>query len=615
MISTSGNFLLLLSMAFSFLAIVTKARIKFFSFTIGSLSPIMAFLLLIIGFIISDFSLKNVFFNSSNLQPLIYKIAASWASHEGSILLWVSLIGMVSLIYVYYFRLSSELNEYRIVILSFINILFCSFTYFTSNPFDKLSFIPTEGLGLNPVLQDVAISIHPPLLYLGYVSYIILFTNACLVLMYPTEKTDVLQISYKASSFALATLSCGIGLGSWWAYRELGWGGFWFFDPVENISLLPWLCGIALHHFLVVTIKEGKYLRFSVCFSILVFLLTLYGIFFVRSGIVSSVHSFAFSPERGMYILLICLVITILGIFLFIYKQGKLKNNSHTNLIQKTILTGNILWFFALITLLIGIVYPIYFSYFYKIDIAIDPEYYNTVFISLMIPLLILASLAPHLLEKHIRKNIIYFILSVLVTFFITKNTSFSIISASILFTSIYLIIQMIDFLFIKTNYFCYWPNINNIIVFLGHLGFGILALSITLNIIFSSNLEFIGGVNHQVNSDTLTVKLENIKFADGKNYFRQIAEFSVQDKYTNVVYLKPENRLYKVKNVISSEADIYSYLTHDLYAVLTKVDGKIIHAHLYYRPFISFIWFSIFLIFIPFILICFRKNNIFYIR
>lgn len=608
-LSISGNLLLLLSIIASFLAIITQGRIKNISFYTSIISPILAFILLVIAFITSNFYLKNVFLNSSHLQPLIYKIAASWASHEGSILLWVSLVSVVSFIYVQFFKLSAEANYLRMTILSFINILFVSFVYLTSNPFEKFSFLPQEGLGLNPVLQDTALSIHPPLLYLGYVSYIILFTNACLMLLKPVEQNNILLISKKASSFAMATLSAGIGLGSWWAYRELGWGGFWFFDPVENISLLPWLCGIALHHFLVLSINERRCVRLTVLFSILTFLLTLYGMFFVRSGIISSVHSFAFSPERGLYIALICLTISALSLLLFIYKQKLLTKNLSVNIKHRAILLGNILWIIALIVLLIGIIYPVYCSYFYKIEVAIDPEYYHSIFIPLTIPILLLAAISPTL-SSNIKKHLIHMISAILVTLLINNLGSLGLISGSIIFCSVYLISQMVLFLLVQTNYFTRAASSSVLALFFGHLGFAILALSISLNTIFSFNVEFIGKVGNVIKAENMSVTLQNIKFADGPNYFRQIAEFSVHDQHNNIVILTPENRLYKVEKTLSVEADIYSYLTYDLYGVVSKIDGKTVHGQIYYRPFISFIWFAVFLIMLGFICVLLKNNK-----
>ena len=289
MISLTGNSLLIFSIATSILAIFVKKQAKPYIFWTSSSAIIICFLLLVFAFISSDFSVKNVFLNSSTIKPLIYKVAGSWASHEGSILLYTTMLSFISSVYVKITKYETNTKNLQIAILAFVQTLFLFFIYFTSNPFDNFKFVPDQGLGLNPVLQDKALSIHPPLLDMGYVTYVTIYVNAILLLLKLKDRKVIIKKSLHISSLALLLLTAGIGLGSWWAYRELGWGGYWFFDPVENISLMPWLAGIALHHFLIITDKSGKFFHWSVLTSFLSFLLTLYGLFFVRSGIISSV--------------------------------------------------------------------------------------------------------------------------------------------------------------------------------------------------------------------------------------------------------------------------------------------------------------------------------------
>ena len=260
-------------MATSILAIFAKKRYKSYIFWISSSAIIICFFLLVFAFVSSDFSVKNVFLNSSTIKPLIYKVSGSWASHEGSILLYTSMLSLISSLYVKITKYETNTKNLQIAILAFIQILFLFFVYFTSNPFDNFKFVPDQGLGLNPVLQDKALSIHPPLLYMGYVTYITIYVNAILLLLNSKDKEEIIKSSLHLSSLALMLLTAGIGLGSWWAYRELGWGGYWFFDPVENISLMPWLSGIALHHFLIITNKSGKFFQWSIITSFLSFLL------------------------------------------------------------------------------------------------------------------------------------------------------------------------------------------------------------------------------------------------------------------------------------------------------------------------------------------------------
>lgn len=605
MISLTGNCLLVFSIATSILAIFTKRSIKAYIFWISSLAVITAFLLLILAFITSDFSVKNVFLNSSTIKPLIYKIAGSWASHEGSMLLYVSMLSFISSLYTKVVNYQGNTRNVQITILAFIQILFLFFIYYTSNPFDNFKFAPEQGLGLNPVLQDKALSIHPPLLYMGYVSYVTLYVNAILLLLIPKERTTLIKDSLRLSGFALIMLTAGIGLGAWWAYRELGWGGYWFFDPVENISLMPWIAGISLHHFLLVTNKSRKFFYWSVITSFVAFLLTLYGLFFVRSGIITSVHSFAFSQERGFYLFVICSILTFLAFAAFIVRKKENHTGSKDNVASvltirdKAIMGGNILWIIALLSLFIAVIYPIYQSFFYENNVAIDPEYFHQVFIPIFIPLMLIAAIIPYLnnhqsFSRKLIHLLIPFLITLVIFHYIPKP---GIISTAIIFASTLLMIQMTNLFLIESNYFQKSLTPRKLSLIIGHFSLGLLAFSISINVLFSKEIEFIGKTGESVSDEFFLVKLDNIRFSNTEVYYRQIAEFSVQDNNGNVVILKPENRLYKIENSLSQETDIYSYLTHDMLASLSKVNGNTIHAIIYYKPMIWFIWLSIFLI------------------
>jgi cytochrome c-type biogenesis protein CcmF len=593
------------SIATSILAIFTKRSIKAYIFWISSLAVITAFLLLILAFITSDFSVKNVFLNSSTIKPLIYKIAGSWASHEGSMLLYVSMLSFISSLYTKVVNYQGNTRNVQITILAFIQILFLFFIYYTSNPFDNFKFAPEQGLGLNPVLQDKALSIHPPLLYMGYVSYVTLYVNAILLLLIPKERTTLIKDSLRLSGFALIMLTAGIGLGAWWAYRELGWGGYWFFDPVENISLMPWIAGISLHHFLLVTNKSRKFFYWSVITSFVAFLLTLYGLFFVRSGIITSVHSFAFSRERGFYLFVICSILTFLAFAAFIGRKKENYTGSKDNVASvltirdKAIMGGNILWIIALLSLFIAVIYPIYQSFFYENNVAIDPEYFHQIFIPIFIPLMLIAAIIPYLnnhqsFSRKLIHLLIPFLITLVIFHYIPKP---GIISTAIIFASTLLMIQMTNLFLIESNYFQKSLTPRKLSLIIGHFSLGLLAFSININVLFSKEIEFIGKTGESVSDEFFLVKLDNIRFSNTEVYYRQIAEFSVQDNNGNVVILKPENRLYKIENTLSQESDIYSYLTHDMLASLSKVNGNTIHAIIYYKPMIWFIWLSIFLI------------------
>jgi cytochrome c-type biogenesis protein CcmF len=596
-------------------------------FYLKTLLIIFVFGLLIYSFIISDFTIQNVFLNSSTTKPLIYKISGAWASHEGSILLLLTLMSIMSSACVLA-NLDQTIAKLQIPILSFIEFLFSLFIYFTSNPFNALSFSPQEGLGLNPVLQDIALTFHPPILYLGLVSYIVPFTAAVIILLnicrsnlkncHPefssgskqqfneirkssqddgnfnaafTHNAPLLKITKLFSSFGLLCLTIGVGLGSWWAYRELGWGGFWFFDPVENISLLPWLCGIALHHCLLITTKTGRALCWTLSLSIITFLLCIFGTFLVRSGLITSIHSFSSSGNRSIFLFIIFMIIATPAVILLL--RGATQNNGaapSTNR-EKGIKTGVALFIVAAALLLLTILYPIIYQFIYDKNIAIEEEFFWYSFLPIFVPILFLAGIFTG------KKGRIYLLL-ISATLAILSSYIVHHSYLSFIFTlgAIYLIIQTMHILLIKSNYFKQRISTSAASMIASHLGFGMLVFFITFNNLLKTEMEFIGSVGEKIQFNEFAVSLNNIRFATGQNYYRQIAEFWIEN-HNQITILRPENRFYTVENAISMESDIYSYLTYDLYAVLSKIDGDIIYAQIYYRPLISLIWLSVIII------------------
>lgn len=630
----------------------TASSIPSIVFHLSTICILLAFLTLVYGFITSDFSLQNVFLNSSTLKPLIFKIAASWASHESSILLWLCLLQIIGSFYIFLARYYSEESiaklqnsqllaqsgaiepkhlcwqssirmslPYRtpisIITLSIIYLLFASFIYLTSNPFTVLSFKPMEGLGLNPMLQDIALVIHPPLLYLGYVSYSIPFAIACKILWTANTNQIELKLLKKFANLGILFLSTGVTLGSWWAYRELGWGGFWFFDPVENISLLPWLSGIALHHCVLITIRSGKMQGLTITLSIITFLLAIFGTFLVRSGLIDSIHSFASSPQRAIYMLAIFSIIALGSLILLVFRGGSslrykellsdeeivgerevlneipsavsLRCNSVTELSTiNGIFFGTILFLISLIVLLSSILYPLIYSIIYEESITISEKFFINNFIIFLIPTLLLAGIFTT--KQSWRRHIFILILSLILTYISSYKINYGMISV---ITIIFSLFVMITTIYVFITHFRYKLSVKTVSMLLGHFGFGLLALSITFNSLLQNEIDFVGKIGGKISKGELEVSLQNIKFASGPNYYRQIAELWVQDKRNNITILKPENRFYIIEKTLSQESDIYSYLTYDLYAVLNKVDGETIHAKIYYRPMISFIWIS----------------------
>ncbi|ABV76661.1 heme chaperone--apocytochrome heme-lyase [Rickettsia rickettsii str. Arizona] len=550
-------------------------------------------------------------------------------------LLWFCLLQIVSCCYIFLLE-DNRLKLLSIIILSAIQLFFSSFIYFTSNPFNVFSFVPKEGLGLNPMLQDIALSIHPPLLYLGYVSYVVPFTIVCAamsfsypLMSFPRKRESIndIRLLKTFSNIGILFTTIGISLGSWWAYRELGWGGFWFFDPVENISLFPWLSGIMLHHSIIVTTKTRRMQNWTVILSIITFLLVIFSAFLVRSGFITSIHSFAFSPERRIYLLGIFLIMgigsigwytttSLRGNALALTKQSQETNrdcHSHFRAFAMTncgnsILLGNIFLLLSLIVLIAATLYPPIYSLFDDKSIIISETFFVNNFIIFVIP--ILGTIGLFTTSSSIKKHIIILILSLIITYLISLKVTFSVISILTIIASIFLMLHNIHYLLVKTNYCRNRLKASNASMILGHFGFALISFSITMNTLLQSEMDFTGRVGTSKTFNEFKVTLQNIKFAQGKNYYRQIAEFWLEDNSRNITILKPENRLYIVEKSLSQESDIYSYLLYDLYAVLSNIDDDIIHAKIYYKPMISFIWLGIILTASGFFIALIRKNS-----
>ena len=600
-------------------------------FYIAASCTILTFCILVYAFIISDFLLQNVFLNSSTLKPLIYKIAGSWSSQEGSMLLWFCLLQIVSCCYIFLLE-DNQLKFFSIIILSIVQLFFSSFIYFISNPFNVFSFVPKEGLGLNPMLQDIALSLHPPLLYLGYVSYVVPFTIVCASMLFPRRREPIndTRLLKTFSNIGILFTTIGISLGSWWAYRELGWGGFWFFDPVENISLFPWLSGIMLHHSIMVTSKTNRIERlqnWTIILSIVTFLLVIFSTFLVRSGFITSIHSFTFSPERGMYLLGIFLIVGIgsIGLYTTMSLRGdalalmqqpqKTSRDCRSHFRRlammncgNAILLGNIFFLLSLIVLIAATLYQPIYSLFDDKPIIISETFFVNNFIIFVIP--ILYTIGLFTTRSSIKKHITILILSLIITYLISLKVTFSVISILTIIASIFLMLHNVHYLLVKTNYFRNRLKADSASMILGHFGFALVSFSITMNALLQSEMDFTGRVGTSKIFNEFKVTLQNIKFAQGKNYYRQIAEFWFEDNRSNITILKPENRFYVVEKRLSQESDIYSYLSYDLYAVLSNIDGDVIHAKIYYKPMMSFIWLGIILTASGFFIALIRKNS-----
>jgi len=561
---------------------------------------IVSFLSLIVSFINSDFSNETVFNNSHTTKPLFYKISGTWGNHEGSLLLW--LLVLTLFIFLFLIKSREQPKKYRILTLLFQQIIIIGFFLFvliTSNPFNYLFPIPNEGLGLNPILQDPALAIHPPILYLGYVGTSIIFSSslAAVTQNYVTKEWGQHIKKWVLVSWIFLTI--GIMLGSIWAYYELGWGGFWFWDPVENVSLMPWLTLTALLHCIVVLERRASLTSWVVILSITTFTLSMCGTFLVRSGILNSVHTFANDPARGIFILifLFALIVLSLGIFFIFHKENNKSSNNFFWLSRETsILINNWFMMYFLAVVLIGTVYPIFLDVISSEKISVGPPFYHKLIVPFLIPFLLFMSLGPRLKwikSKIENKNslIITFIISVMLTFFIIKN-----LTADLLFYTV--LISAAFFLFFATLKELFIKKFNNISQTVSHFGFSLLILSILFNSILSSEIITNIKIGERYDYNKGEIFFKKIEERNESNFNSIIASFEIKDKNGKTIELKPEIRIYNQPIIITSEADIRTTLLEDKFLVMNLVKGnEYFNIRYQVKPFMVWIWLSVLLL------------------
>ena len=561
---------------------------------------IVSFLSLILSFVNSDFSNETVFNNSHTTKPLFYKISGTWGNHEGSLLLW--LLVLTLFIFLFLIKSKTQPKQYRILTLLFQQIIIIGFFLFvlmTSNPFNYLFPIPNEGLGLNPILQDPALAIHPPILYLGYVGTSIIFSSSLAAVTQNYVSKEWGQHIKKWVLVSWIFLSLGIMLGSIWAYYELGWGGFWFWDPVENVSLMPWLALTALLHCIVVLERRAALKSWVIILSITTFTLSMCGTFLVRSGILNSVHTFANDPARGIFILifLFVLIVLSLGIFFIFHKENNKNLNNFFWLSRETsILINNWFMMYFLSVVLIGTVYPIFLDVISSEKISVGPPFYQKLIAPFLIPFLLFMSVGPKLkwVKSKVENKyslILTFVVSVTLAFFIIKN-----LTADILFYTV--LVSAAFFLFFTTLKELFIQKLNNTSQAIAHLGFSLLILSILFNSILSSEIITNMKVGEKYNYSKGEIFFKKIEERKESNFNSIIAYFEVKDLKGRMVELKPEIRIYNQPIIVTSEADIKTTLLEDKFIVMNLVKGnEYFNIRYQVKPFMVWIWISVLLL------------------
>ena len=558
---------------------------------------LISFISLVICFVISDFSNETVFNNSHTQKPIFYKISGTWGNHEGSLLLWL----LVLTLFLFLFLINSkkELKRYRILTITFQQIIIIGFFLFvliTSNPFNYLFPRPIEGLGLNPILQDPALAIHPPILYVGYVGSSLIFSATLAAVIENYISKDWAKNIKIWILISWVFLTIGIMVGSIWAYYELGWGGFWFWDPVENVSLMPWICLTALLHCVLVLEKRELLKSWTIILSIATFTLSMCGTFLVRSGILNSVHTFANDPSRGIFILcFLFFLITISLIIFFIFNKEKQKDYKKIYFFSKevSILVNNWFLMYFLSVVLIGTLYPIFLEVLIDHKISVGPPFYNKLIVPFLIFFLIFMSLGPNLKwikETNVKNKfqlIIFFFISLIISLLIYKKIGqTNLINTALIAASLYLFIVTIKDFFSKELY--------NFSKKISHFGFSLLILSILLNGILSSEAIINLKVGEKFTFKNEKIFFKSIENNKKENYQSVVGYFTVEDDKKNIFLFKPELRIYDQPAVITSEADIKTTLFRDKFLVMNTIKGnEYFNVRYQVKPFMIWIWIS----------------------
>ena len=586
-------------------------KILNFSF-IQFLLVILSFVGLLLSFIYSDFSNETVFNNSHTTKPLFYKISGTWGNHEGSLLLWL----LVLTLFIFLFLISSknQFKKYRILTVLFQQVIIIGFFVFLitfSNPFNYVFPIPNEGLGLNPILQDPALAIHPPILYLGYVGSSIIFSSvlAATSLNYVTKIWATHIKNWVLASWIFLTL--GILLGSIWAYYELGWGGFWFWDPVENVSLMPWLALTTLIHCILILEKRSALSSWVIILSITTFSLSMCGTFLVRSGILNSVHTFANDPERGIYILTFLFILVFISLFIFFVFHKNDKQNSFSFLLfskETSILINNWFMMYFLSVVLIGTIYPIFLDVITSKQISVGPPFYHKLIVPFIIPFLIFMALGPQLnwIKSRINEKIyliLFFVLSLLISFLIVKNLGINLLINTVLIGSAL-------FLFFVTIRDFIQKKFKNTSQILAHFGFSLLILSILFNSFFSREVITNLKVGEKYNNNKIEIIFNNLKKTENKNYISFKGYFLIKENDLEDE-LEPELRVYNQPNIITSEADIKITLFTDKFITMNSVQNQeYFNIRYQVKPFMLWIWISVLFISMGGVLSFFKKRS-----
>ncbi len=572
----------------------------------------VAFWCLVQAFIGNDFSIRYVAQHSNSALPLFYRITAVWGAHEGSVLLWALILGLWTAAVSIFNRGLAELFVARVLgVLGLVSSGILLFILFTSNPFERLVPAPLDGQDLNPLLQDFGLAVHPPMLYMGYVGMAVPFSFAIAALLSGSLDAAWARWSRPWTLTAWAFLTLGITLGSWWAYYELGWGGWWFWDPVENASFMPWLMATALIHSLAVTEKRGAFKAWTVLLAIFAFSLSLLGMFLVRSGVLVSVHAFANDPKRGLFILIFLGLVISASLLLYALRAPKVKDHARFHWFSKEslLLLNNILLVTAAASVLVGTLYPLLLDALGLGKISVGPPYFSSVFTPLAAPLFLCAGIGPLVawrcgefprLWRQVR-------------WCIPASLGAAILTSAVLFDPNHLktlAALSCAFWLATTSILPLWHRLRNRSGLFGlrqpggfygmtlaHLGLAVFLIGVTISNHYSveKTVRLAPGESAELGGYTFVFK--GIREVNGPNYLADEGLFEVWQEGNRIAILTPEKRFYRIQRNVMTESAIDPGLRRDLYVALGEaLEGDAWSVRLYVKPAIRWIWLGGFL-------------------
>ena len=571
----------------------------------------IAFGCLMSSFVQNDFSVLYVASNSNSGLPLQYRIAATWGGHEGSLLLWVLMLsGWTFAVSVFSNHLPDDIVARVLGVLGLVSVGFLSFMLFTSNPFERLLPAAMDGRDLNPLLQDPGMVFHPPMLYMGYVGFSVAFAFAIAALLSGRLDATWARWSRPWTTLAWAFLTLGIALGSWWAYYELGWGGWWFWDPVENASFMPWLVGTALIHSLAVTEKRGSFKSWTVLLAILAFALSLLGTFLVRSGVLTSVHAFATDPKRGVFILLFLTIVIGGSLALFAWRAHRVGLGGRFEVVSREsfLLTNNVLLVVAAGSVLLGTLYPLFIDVLGMGKLSVGPPYFETVFVPLMAPALFLMGVGPVARWKEaslpeLASRLKWaFAVSVVTALLLpltmgkwTPLASFGLLLAVWIIASAAVTLAAR----IKQTPGTGWAkwraqSRSYYGMLVAHAGVAVFVVGVTMVKTYDAEKDVKLAVGESVELNGYAFRLDKLEDARGPNYSAMRGTVSVTRGGVPVSIMHPEKRIYNVQKNAMTEAAINTGFTRDLYVSLGEpVEGGAWIVRVQVKPFVDWIWFG----------------------